>query len=56
MLLGVTSPPDTVDVEELPGQDGPFVVRLKIVQFEKRMKVAGQIAFEFIARGTLSSA
>jgi hypothetical protein len=51
MLLGVTSPPDTVDVEELPGQDGPFAVRLNIVHFEKRMKVSGAIAFEFIARG-----
>lgn len=52
MLLGVSSPPDTIDVEEQPGQDGPFVVRLTIVQFEKRMKVSGEIAFEFIARGT----
>jgi len=53
MLLGVTSPPDTVDVEELPGQDGPFAARLNIVQFEKRMKVSGEIAFEFIARGRI---
>ena len=52
MLLGVSSPPDTIDVEELPGQDGPFGVRLTIVQFEKRMKVSGEIEFEFIARGT----
>jgi len=52
MLLGVSSPPDTIDVEELPGQDGPFEVRLTIVQFEKRMKVSGEIEFEFIARGT----
>lgn len=52
MLLGVSSPPDTIDVEELPGQDGPFVVRLTIVQLEKRMKVSGEVAFEFIARGT----
>lgn len=53
MLLGVSSPPDTIDVEELPGQDGPFAVRLTIVQLEKRMKVSGEVAFEFIARGTL---
>jgi len=52
MLLGVSSPPDTMDVEELLGQDGPFMVRLTIVQFEKRMKVSGEIVFEFIARGT----
>ena len=52
MLLGVTSPPDTVDVEELSGQDGPFRVRFNIVQFEKRMKVSEEIGFEFIARGT----
>ena len=52
MLLGVSSPPDTMDVEELAGQDGPFAVRLTIVQFEKRMKVSGEIEFEFIARGT----
>ena len=52
MLLGVSSPPDTMDVEELPGQDGPFVARFTIVHFEKRMKVSGEIAFEFIARGT----
>lgn len=51
MLLGVTSPPDTVDVAELPGQDGLFAVKLTIVQFEKRMKVSGEISFEFIARG-----
>lgn len=51
MLLGATSPPDTVDVEELPGQDGPFAARFHIVQFQKRMKVSGNIAFEFIARG-----
>lgn len=54
MLLGVTSPPDTVDVEELPGQDGPFRVRFNIVQFEKRMKVSAEIGFEFIARGASS--
>ena len=54
MLLGVSSPPDTVDVEELTGQDAPFAVRLTIVQFEKRMKVSGEIVFEFIARGTSS--
>ena len=40
MLLGVSAPPDTIDVEELSGQDGPFAVRLTIVQFEKRMKVS----------------
>ena len=55
MLLGVSAPPDTIDVEELPGQDGPFAVRLTIVQFEKRMKVSGEVAFEFIARGASSS-
>jgi len=53
MLLGVTSPPDTVDVVELPGQDGLFAVKLTIVQFEKRMKVSGEISFEFIARGRI---
>ena len=52
MLLGVSSPPDTMDVEELPGQDGPFTVRLTVMHFEKRMKVSGEVAFEFIARGT----
>lgn len=54
MLLGVSSPPDTMDVEELPGQDGPFTARLTIMHFEKRMKVSGEVAFEFIARGTSS--
>jgi hypothetical protein len=49
MLLGVSVPPDTIDVEELPGQDVPFVVST-IVQFETRMKAS--IAFEFVARGT----
>ena len=49
MLLGVSSPPDTVDVEELTGQDGPFAVRPTLVQFKKRMKVLGEIVFEFIA-------
>ncbi|KAF9777912.1 hypothetical protein BJ322DRAFT_518413 [Thelephora terrestris] len=53
MLLGVTSPPDTMDVEELPGPDGPFRVRFNIVQFEKRMKVSADIGFEFIARGRI---
>ena len=49
MLLGVSSPPDTVDVEELTGQDRPFAVRPTLVQFKKRMKVLGEIVFEFIA-------
>ena len=55
MLLGVSSPPDTIDVEELPGQDGPFRAKFTIVQLEKRMKVSGEVMFEFIARGTSSS-
>jgi hypothetical protein len=50
MLLGVSAPPATIDVVELPGRDVPFVVST-IVQFETRMKASGEVAFEFIARG-----
>jgi hypothetical protein len=51
MLLGGSASPDSVDVEELPGHDGSFNARVRVTQFQKRMKVTGQISLEFLARG-----
>jgi hypothetical protein len=51
VLLGTSVTPDTVEVQELPGDDGAFAAHLQIIKFEKRMKVSGQVALEFIARG-----
>ncbi|KAJ2917681.1 hypothetical protein MD484_g2713, partial [Candolleomyces efflorescens] len=50
MLLGVTLPHDEIEVEELPGEEGDFVVHFVIPHFQKRMMVTQEIVLEFIAR------
>ncbi|TFK32424.1 hypothetical protein BDQ12DRAFT_501938 [Crucibulum laeve] len=53
MLLGGSIPPDDIEVEDVPGNEGAFAVNFEIVQFQKRMMVGKEIALEFIARGRL---
>ncbi|KAF8161651.1 hypothetical protein B0H34DRAFT_796403 [Crassisporium funariophilum] len=53
MLLGGTIPPDEVDVEDLPGDGGAFVVNFEIPHFHKRMVVSKEIVLEFIARSRM---
>ena len=50
MLLGMTIPPDDIDVEDLPGEAGAFAVDIVIPHFHKRMVVSKKITLEFIAR------
>ncbi|KAJ2932521.1 hypothetical protein H1R20_g4566, partial [Candolleomyces eurysporus] len=50
MLLGVTLPHDEIEVEELPAEEGDFVVHFVIPHFQKRMMVTQEIVLEFIAR------
>jgi len=53
LLLGATSPTDSVDLQETTSDEvGAFVARFEITQFHKRMSVSGHIVFEFIARGS----
>jgi len=54
LLLGVTTPPDYVEVQEATANEiGTFIARFEITQFHKRMSVSKKISFEFIARGRL---
>lgn len=50
MLLGGTIPPDNIEVEEVPGDGGEFVVTFEVLHFHKRMMVSKGISLEFIAR------
>jgi hypothetical protein len=50
VLLGMTIPPDDIDVEDLPGEAGAFAVDIVIPHFHKRMVVSKKITLEFIAR------
>lgn len=50
MLLGGTITPDDIEVQDVPGDRGAFVVTFEIPQFHKRMVVAKEIGLEFIAR------
>lgn len=52
MLLGASVPPDDIEVEDVPGDEGAFVARFRIVAFQKRMRVTKHIHLEFIARST----
>ncbi|ESK86122.1 hypothetical protein Moror_9312 [Moniliophthora roreri MCA 2997] len=45
--------PDEVEVVNVPGDEGAFVVDLKLMQFQKRMKVSKEVGVEFIARGRM---
>jgi hypothetical protein len=56
LLLGVRAPTDYVDVREAMADEiGQFIARFVITQFHKRMNISGEIAFEFIARGSYVS-
>jgi hypothetical protein len=50
VLLGMTIPPDDINVEDLPGEAGAFAVDFVIPHFHKRMVVSKNITLEFIAR------
>ena len=50
VLLGMTIPPDDINVEDLPGEAGAFAVDFIIPHFHKRMVVSKKISLEFIAR------
>ena len=50
MLLGGTITPDNIEVEDVPGDGGAFVVTFEILHFHKRMVVSKEIGLEFIAR------
>ena len=51
MLLGESILPDTIEVEEVEGDEGAFVANFEILAFQKRMRVSNKISLEFIARG-----
>ena len=54
MILGTSISPDTIEVEEVVERDkGDFLVKFKILEFQKRMKVSNQVQLEFIARGKI---
>jgi hypothetical protein len=50
MLLGGTIPPDNIEVEDVPGDGGEFMVTFELLHFHKRMVVSKEISLEFIAR------
>ena len=50
LLLGMTIPPDEIEVHILPGDTGAFMVDIVIPHFYKRMVVTKKIVIEFIAR------
>ncbi|XP_006460566.1 hypothetical protein AGABI2DRAFT_203651 [Agaricus bisporus var. bisporus H97] len=53
MLIGVTLPPDDVEVIDLPDDEGSFAVNFGVVKFQKRMMISKSISIEFIARGRM---
>jgi len=53
VLLGMTIPPDDINVEDLPGEAGAFAVDFVIPHFHKRMVVSKEITLEFIARSRM---
>lgn len=52
LLLGVTLPPDDVEVVNFPDDEGSFAVNIGVVKFQKRMMITKNIIIEFIARST----
>ena len=50
ILLGGTIHPDNIEVEDVPGDVGEFMVNFEILHFHKRMVVSKVIGLEFIAR------
>ncbi|KAI0941503.1 hypothetical protein AcW1_003378 [Taiwanofungus camphoratus] len=55
MLLGASIAPDEIEVDDVVGDQGAFVVRFRVFMFQKRMTISKQINLEFIARGRLWS-
>jgi hypothetical protein len=53
MILGASTPPDTIEVEDVKGDEGAFVANFEIPAFQKRMRVSNNIELEFIARGRM---
>lgn len=56
ILLGASVPPDDIEVEDVPGDEGAFIARFRIVAFQKRMRVTKHVHLDFIARGKWSLA
>jgi hypothetical protein len=48
-------PPDSITVEDVPGDEGAFAANFEIAHFQQRMRVSKRIALEFIARGESAS-
>ncbi|KAH8103453.1 hypothetical protein BXZ70DRAFT_925716 [Cristinia sonorae] len=53
ILLGTPVPPDDIEIDEVAGDQGAFVAHLRVVAFQKRMRVAKHVHLEFIARGRI---
>ncbi|KAG7091590.1 hypothetical protein E1B28_010611 [Marasmius oreades] len=53
MVLGGKAAPDAVEVVEIPSDEGAFVVDIKLMKFQKRMRVSGEVGVDFIARGRM---
>jgi hypothetical protein len=51
MLLGGSTLPDNITVEDIPGDERSFAVNVEIGHFQKRMLVSKCIKLEFIAQG-----
>jgi len=51
MLLGVKTPLDEIEVEEISSDEDAFSANFLIPQFHKRMAISKLIPLEFIARG-----
>ncbi|KAH9951188.1 hypothetical protein B0H21DRAFT_818671 [Amylocystis lapponica] len=51
LLLGVSVLPDVVVVQDVPRDEGAFVVHICIPVFQRRMPISGDINIESIARG-----
>ncbi|CAL1711671.1 unnamed protein product [Somion occarium] len=53
VLLDTSVPPDEVHVRDVAGDEGGFVVWMRIKTFQKRMRVLKQVHVEFLARGRI---
>ncbi|KAI0264135.1 hypothetical protein BC834DRAFT_994697, partial [Gloeopeniophorella convolvens] len=53
MLLDGSDAEDSVEVEEVRGDAGAFAARIKVAQFQLRMRVSKRVRIEFVARERL---
>ncbi|KAL0058107.1 hypothetical protein AAF712_015229 [Marasmius tenuissimus] len=53
MVLSGGMAPDEVEVLEASSDEGAFVVDIKMMQFQKRMRVSNEVGVDFIARGRM---